>query len=239
MNLKTTIGKVFIYRKFYRNYLNILLTLYIKGKTNNSSVNVKCKLRDGVKLEVPSWWVTTYTRLKLVKNTNISELKLTVNGISFKFKGIPIIIDPSRFSDLDAVFFYEDYRFLNTKERDVIDIGMNIGDSSIYFSINGANRVIGLEPFPYAFSFAEKNVTLNRLNNIILLNAGYGKDSITTIDQKISSSESRLISTTEGKNIPIFSLKTLINKYNIYSGILKIDCEGCEYALLEEDDDVF
>jgi FkbM family methyltransferase len=69
------------------------------------------------------------------------------------------------------------------KERDVIDVGMNIGDSSIYFSINGANRVIGLETSPYAFSLAEKNVTLNRLNNVILLNAGYGKDSITSIDQ--------------------------------------------------------
>ncbi|MEM2053560.1 MAG: FkbM family methyltransferase, partial [Thermoplasmata archaeon] len=35
-----------------------------------------------------------------------------------------------------------------------------------------------------------------------------------------------------------YSLKTLVNKYNIDSGILKMDCEGCEYNLLNEDDEI-
>ena len=156
------------------------------------------------------------------------------------YKEVPILLYPARYSDPDAVFFYEEYKFLNVKDRDVIDIGMNIGDSALYFSINGAKRVIGLEPYPYAFSFAEKNVKLNGINNIILLNAGYGKDSNVIIDPEIiSSSGSSLISSVKGKNVPILSLKTLIDKYNIKSAILKMDCEGCEYALLNEDDEVF
>jgi GT2 family glycosyltransferase len=52
----------------------------------------------------------------------------------------------------------KEYSFLNVVNRDVIDIGMNIGDSTIYFALNGARRVIGLEPYPYAFSYAKINV---------------------------------------------------------------------------------
>ena len=116
------------------------------------------------------------------------------------YKEVPILLDPARYSDPDAVFFNEEYKFLNVKDKDVIDVGMNIGDSPIYFSLNGAKRVIGLEPYPYSFSFAEKNVKLNEINNIILLNAGYGKDSDVIIDQKkISGVGSSLISSLKAK----------------------------------------
>ena len=115
---------------------------------------------------------------------------------------------------------------------------MNIGDSAIYFALNGAKRVIGLEPYPYAFSYAEKNIKLNNFNNIIPINAGYGKDSsILVDDKKISENGSILISSNSGKEIPIYSLKTLLKMYKIKNAIVKMDCEGCEYALLEEDDE--
>ena len=241
MTAKELINTIFSYKKQYRNYISILFTLYAKRKISRiKDVNLRVYLRDEGKLIVPYGWATTFARLGIIENSNISELKLTNDGISFIYKGVPILLDPARYSDPGAVFFYEEYKFLNVKDRDVIDIGMNIGDSALYFSINGAKRVIGLEPYPYAFSFSEKNVKLNGINNIILLNAGYGKDSNVMIDQeKISSNASSLIPSTKGKTIPIFSLKTLLNKYNIKNCIVKMDCEGCEYALLDEDDKVF
>ena len=238
MNLIKVINS---YKRAYRNYISVLLMLYIKGKSSyRENVNIKVLLGDKESFIIPYGWVSAYANLLNIENTKISELKLTNNGIFFKYNDMPVTIDPARFSDLATVFFYEDYKFLNVKDMDVIDIGMNIGDSSIYFSMNGAKRVIGLEPYPYAFSFAEKNVKLNGINNIILLNSGYGKDSNVVIDQgKISGTGSSLISSVEGKNISVFSLKTLINKYNIKNAVLKMDCEGCEYALLDEDDEVF
>lgn len=226
MNAKELLNTILSYKKEYRNYINILFTLYVKRKTSRfKDVNLTVFLRDGIKLKVPYGWVTAFVRLRNIENTNISELKLTNNGISFMYKDIPILLDPARFSDPDSVFFNEEYKFLDVKDRDVIDIGMNIGDSSIYFSINGAKRVIGIEPYPYAFSFAEKNIKLNGINNVILLNAGYGKDSNVIIDQeKFSSNGSTLISSERGKNISVLSLKTLMNKYNIKNAILKMDC---------------
>jgi len=57
----------------------------------------------------------------------------------------------------------------------VVDIGASIGDSSIYFALNGASYVIALEPYPYTFNLAVKNVKVNNLNDKIkILNAGYG-----------------------------------------------------------------
>jgi len=241
MKIKDIIKTVQDYKKAYKNYIMILYHLYRKRNISLSEDNIKINvtLRNGEDVVVPYGFVTAYVRLRSIANPNISDLKLTNEGIAFRYKDHPIILDTGRGSDPDAVFFYEDYKFLNVNDMDVIDIGMNIGDSSIYFSINGAKRVIGLEPYPYAFSIAEKNVKLNNIKNIILINTGYGKDSNIIVSEGISSNASSLICSDKGKEISIMSLKTLINRYNINNAILKMDCEGCEYSLMDEDDEVF
>ena len=245
MNLRTLILTINSCKKAYRNYLKVLFTLYKRRKvTHNQSVNIRILLRDGNSYSVPYGWVVAYAYMIYIEsniiNKNISEIKLTEEGLSFTYKGHYVCIDPARFSDPFAVFLYEEYEYLYVKDKEVIDIGMNIGDSVIYFSLNGAKRVIGLEPFPYSFSFAEKNVKLNHISNVILLNAGYGKDSKVFVDaDKISSNDSSLVTADKGKEIPILSLKTLINQYNMKNVILKMDCEGCEYALIDEDDEIF
>jgi len=229
------------YKKVYKNYFIILSKLYFKRREilQNDNIMMKVILRDGREINVPSGWVMKFAGLHTYQNENISNLSLAREGISFRYKDFPVIINPARSSDLEAVFFKEEYNFLNVKDRDVIDIGMNIGDSTIYFALNGARRVIGLEPYAYAFSYAEKNVKLNNLQNVIILNAGYGKDSKIIVGNYITSSPgSSLIASNDGKEIQIYSLKTLLNKYEIENAVLKMDCEGCEYNLLEEDCEV-
>jgi len=229
------------YKKAYKNYFSVLLKLYItrKARLQNDNIMIKVILKDGREINVPSGWVRKFAGLHTYQNENISNLSLAKEGISFRYKGHPVIINPARFSDPEAVFFREEYNFLNVADCDVIDVGMNIGDSPIYFSLNGARKVIGLEPYPYAFSYAVKNVKLNKFKNIILLNAGYGKDSKIVVDNnKISSTGSSLIASNDGKEIQIYSLKTLLNKYEIENAVLKMDCEGCEYNLLDEDYEV-
>ena len=217
-----------------------MLKLFLNFKKSHKEDNILIKaiLKDGREMKIPYGWVTTFAYVNTNTNKNITNISLTKDGISFHYKNHFVIIDPARFSDLGATFFKEEYSFLQVKDHDVIDVGMNIGDSAIYFALNGAKRVIGLEPYTYAFSYAEKNIKLNNLNNIILLNAGYGRDAkILVDDKKISSISSSLISFNSGKAIPIYSLKTLLKMYKIKNAIVKMDCEGCEYALLEEDDE--
>jgi len=240
-NISKRIQKAKKYRKVYKNYLSVFLQHYFKKEASlqNDKIMIKVVLKDGTKLSVPYGWVASFAELNTYQNANISNVALTKNGIFFRYKGIPVILDPARFSDPGAVFLREDYKFLNVNDRDVIDVGMNIGDSTIYFTLNGAKRVIGLEPYPYAFSYAEKNIKMNNIQNAIILNAGYGRDSKICVDEKkITTTGSSLITLNEkGKEIPIYSLQTLFKKYDIKEAVLKMDCEGCEYDLLYEDSD--
>jgi len=229
------------YRKVYKNYLSVLFQLYFKKEMSlqDDKIIIKVVLKDGTKLNVPYGWVVRFAEFNMHQNANVSNLTLTKNGIFFWYRCIPVILDPGRFSDPESVFLKEDYKWLGVKDRDVIDVGMNIGDSTIYFTLNGAKRVIGLEPYPYAFAIAEKNIRMNNIQNAILLNAGYGRDSKICVDEKkITGSSAGLIpSENGGKEIPIYSLKTLFNTYEIKEAILKMDCEGCEYDLLYEDNE--
>lgn len=235
-----TIETIKAFKSVYKHYAWTLLIMYIRRRASyKKDVKINLVLKDERHLSVPYGLASQYASLKEIKNKNISQLGLAKDVLTFSYNNHPVILDPSRFSDPAAVFFREDYKSLDVKDKDVIDVGMNIGDSAIYFALNGAKRVIGLEPYPYAFSFAKKNVKLNNITNIILLNSGYGKDSKVLVDaDKISSNGSTLnASCNGGIEIQIRSLKTLLAEFGMNDIILKMDCEGCEYALLDEDID--
>jgi len=95
------------YRKVYKNYSIILLKLYFKRRKSlqNDNVVIKVVLRDGNKLNVPYGWVVKFADLHRYHNQNISGLSLVKEGISFRYKGHPVIINPARISDPEAVFF--------------------------------------------------------------------------------------------------------------------------------------
>jgi FkbM family methyltransferase len=69
-------------------------------------------------------------------------------------------------------FIEREYDFLPVKDRVVIDIGSNIGDSSIYFALKGAKRVIGIEHDPQVNDFANKHIELNGFSDRIELIRG-------------------------------------------------------------------
>ena len=156
--IKDKVQTIRNYRRVYKNYFSVLFKLYFKRKESlqNDNVMIKVILKDGKEINAPYGWVIKFANFHTYQNENISNLSLVKEGISFRYKGIPVILDPGRFSDPESVFLKEDYKFLDVKDRDVIDVGMSIGDSTIYFAINGVKRVIGLEPYPYAFSIAKK-----------------------------------------------------------------------------------
>jgi len=169
------------------------------------------------------------------------HIEFTYLGKKLKFQGT------NKNGDLGASFL--EYNFLDVGGKTVIDIGANIADSSIYFCLKNAKKVIALEPFQYSYNYALQNITLNELSDkIILLKAGYGTDGIITIDNDgTTNTGAQLISNSAGTDqnnhrskITTYSLKSLINTYCVNNDnlSLKMDCEGCEYNLLNEDDEI-
>jgi FkbM family methyltransferase len=131
----------------------------------------------------------------------------------------------------------------------VIDIGANIGDSSIYFANNGFN-VVAFEPSKNTFNILKKNLELNKSHNfnITAINKGVGckNQQLKLFNSDNSSgtatSYSDNIKIENYEIIDIVDIKEVITQYNSDDDILflKMDCEGCEVdVILNRDLSVF
>lgn len=101
--------------------------------------------------------------------------------------------------------FFGDYNFLNPiLGNTLIDIGANITDSSIWFAISGASKIIALETYKYSYNMAIKNLEMNNMNDIIiLLNAGYGRDGEIEVKDTIANIGSVLEEFKGGLKVPL------------------------------------
>jgi FkbM family methyltransferase len=135
-------------------------------------------------------------------------------------------------------FLAEQYEMLNVDKRDVLDVGANCGDTTLYFALKGAKRVISLEPFPAVFDLARRAVKASAVENIVLLNEGAGKPQTIRLDPSLPTDPSASIEAVkDGVDIRISSLQELVDRFNLNDAALKIDCEGCEYDLVNEASD--
>jgi len=130
------------------------------------------------------------------------------------------------------IFFEKEYETLEVKNKIVLDIGANVGDSSILFSRLGAKKVIALEPQIDFFNRCKKNIKLNNLEEKIeILNAGLDdKQGHFLIDAKKDSKHFAIETSTQGIKIPKMTLdKITPDEKNL---VLKLDCELCEYNVI-------
>jgi FkbM family methyltransferase len=123
--------------------------------------------------------------------------------------------------------------------KDVVDIGANVGDSSIYFALKGARRVVGVEPLPNVYARAIENVKLNHLEGkVFLINAALGsKSGKIKVPCNMSVYDSVGFSTlrTNGKcEVPILTLSEVMKQID-EPYLLKMDCEGCEFDVILND----
>jgi FkbM family methyltransferase len=171
---------------------------------------------------------------------NITNNILTISSLPYvsdnKMKEVKLYGGVNN-GDVVATFLDNEYGTLPVKGRIVIDIGANIGDTPIYFALRGADKVIGLEPFPKNYEIAKKNIELNNLSNrIILLLAGCAATQgyITIDPDYLSSITSALVDFKKGVRVPLLTLDNILKEYNASSKdiILKMDCEGCEYEII-------
>ncbi len=238
---------VYIYRTTYRNWMSVLLQLYKIKKTNPRRIGIEKayvsaimksdRQKKTVMITYPLATALASVSHLAKLNKNISKLTVDNGRICFLYKEHNICLEVGSGGDIDASFFKEEYNFLNVKNEIVIDIGSNLGDTALYFCCNGAKKVISLEPYPYTYNIAFENVNnSNFKGQIELINAAYGKDEIIKIDDTfIPDNGTDLKLSKNGIPLPSISLKTLLSKYSFDEAILKMDCEGCEYNILNED----
>ena len=137
--------------------------------------------------------------------------------------------------DIHSIFVKGEYMELAVNGKIVIDVGANLGDSSIFFALQGAKKVLAIEPIPQSYSLAVENVKLNGLCDVVhVLNASCNdRDTELSIDDTLTAGTySKVILKDSGKKIPAVTIETLSNLFSKGQLVLKMDCEGCEYRSL-------
>jgi len=257
-------GALFSSRRLIRNLYSSLYQYLILRKQN-----IELKLRNGETITVSRFLyprVIYYS--KYIENITKDDIYLKINNKTFQLPlreieilGLGSIIKSLKsgwlyyenyweknnvkfrhfYGPIYEVFEGEDYKFLNVKDKNVLDIGAFVGDSSIYFILKGAKRVYAIEPHPDAYNEIIENIKLNNMEDkIIPINMGinYEKDYIfINIKNLARVAASFFNSNNKGIKIPAGKLSDIIEKYNIDAQILKMDCEGCEYDIILKDYD--
>ena len=185
--------------------------------------------------------------LAILGNLCFNGLNLTLNNgiLSFNFNGLNIKFGLNcSIRTISEIYAKGEYNYpeilSDLKGKDVIDIGANVGDSSIYFAVLGAKKVIGVEPLPNIANCAINNVNLNNLENKIkIINAGLSINNgfiSVPCDYDIMTSNAFSLAESSGNcKVPTITLKDVIEMVdNPY--LLKLDCEGCEADILTKSD---
>lgn len=165
--------------------------------------------------------------------------------INVKFKGRELKFFLKRNSDFSSfyqVFVEKSYPNLMskiTRGDKVIDAGANIGIFTVISSVlvGDSGLVLAVEPDPENLSILKKNLELNNLKNVDVINKALYKESGRIIKLYQNGVMSKII-TNEVRNQPYIDVKTitfddLILQKEFKPNILKMDIEGSEkFALL-------
>ncbi|MDT7867380.1 MAG: FkbM family methyltransferase [Acidianus sp.] len=167
------------------------------------------------------------------------SINIIPEGASLEVNGISVAFNFHCVSDaLADVFVKGEYEvpevLSGLRGRDVIDVGASVGDSTLYFILNGARKVIAVEPLPNVARCAEENLKLSgATDKIKVINAALSNELVSVpcnYDLPLSLGFSTLKSNGPCR-VPGVSLGDLINMVDD-PYLLKMDCEGCEAQVI-------
>jgi FkbM family methyltransferase len=238
--IKGKISALSIYRRVYANYFsiikNVLTNRYpIEAILKNS--NTRIALRNYMEMNQ----ITAFVKRVTTEDLKGVEYDITEDTVSISY--LPYSIDKTAKvklyhgitnGDVFAVFIDNVYKNIPVKDKIVVDIGANIGDSCLYFILRGATKVIGLEPFKKSYEIAKKNIELNNVSSkVILLLAGCSanKGCINMDPNCEGNIASYIVDVKDGEPVQLLRIEDILSQYCASSvePVLKIDCEGCEY----------
>jgi len=228
--LRHNIENLFVVRKVIKNWPEIVL--YHLGLKKKFII----ELRNGKKVKIEksddylNFLRSGDSLIFLLKDARIDKKK---KQMKFKYKRHLIRIYIINSGNYKEQLIEEPYKWLNVKGREVVDVGTNVGDTAIYFVVNGAKHIYAFEPYPFSYKIAIKNIKLNKLEEkVSLFNEAVGGENKTIyIDENYENTGSDdLKAFKRGKKIKVVTLEEVVKNFKLKDAVLKMDCEGCEYC---------
>jgi FkbM family methyltransferase len=163
-----------------------------------------------------------------------NKILILPNGLRFYLYSVdPLIFSETFIHDIHFVGF-------DLKDKVVVDVGAFVGDTALYYANFGA-IVYAYEPNPVNFYWLKKNIELNPhlKDRIKIFNEAVGKDEEIEIPigGNINGGFS-IYSPAKEKTLRIksVSLRKILEENNLNNPyLLKADCKGCEYYIIEDD----
>lgn len=202
-------------------------------------------------IELPEWaksllkGILPGGRMASVKNALLLDPKVTIideTRAKVKFGGRTLVfVHPAgSIGDLGKAFFEENFDWLESRGKTVVEIGANIGATSIRLALEGAGKIYAFEPYPYAFGMARANVHAAGLDGKIeVINKGLAawNGEILIPPSFESKAGSDLKRFPDGTKVGLVGLKDIVEMHGLRGKdpVLVCDCEGAENALLKED----
>lgn len=166
----------------------------------------------------------------------IKKLVYLRNNLTFK------IYDYLNMLQLVEIFYKNDYKVDLFKPKVIIDIGANIGDSTLYFAQKFPRaKILAFEPDRKIYMIMRQNIKLNNVLNILPFNLGVaGKNgSLKFYSYEFSglSGFSKIDRVAKKSVIKTITLKKIFSDNKIsMCDLIKMDCEGAEYEILLKSD---
>jgi FkbM family methyltransferase len=174
-------------------------------------------------------------------------------GVLASFNSIKLYIETSEeFFILKEVFVEKDYNLLSNEKFVVFDIGMNIGISSLFFGLKeNVDKIYSFEPVTATYNQALYNFELNKANFNKVEAFNFGLGGCTRVEKVLYNSEAKgncgirlesslVIDRDNAEEIEITIkniseiLPDLLAKHTEQKKVLKIDCEGAEYEIVQK-----
>lgn len=168
---------------------------------------------------------------KTTGDVSFNLFGFTIYGISYF--NLPLLVK--------EIFWVKEYYFeTDNPEPKIIDCGANIGMAVLYFKHLYPNaRIIAFEPNPHAFRILQKNIQVNKLQNVQAYNLGIssekGEIDFYLAEHDKGSLRGAIIESRGGKesiSIKTEKLSDYLKKDQF--DLVKIDVEGAEWGILQD-----
>jgi FkbM family methyltransferase len=131
-------------------------------------------------------------------------------------------------------------------QKDVIDVGANVGFYTVLFSkiLNEDNKVLAIEPTPLVLGYLRRNIERNGCTKSVLIFEGIATNSKgdyrlnTIVGMEEFSSIGKIVHSyvAEKKSVPLAvkgdTIDNLVYNLGLRPGFIKVDVEGAEYWVL-------